>query len=130
VSGEIPGYAAKLVEDKNFYADKTSERPVAMIHGEEHTLVPFITIEDGGCMGAHAQAFLRTLAKRVVRQGRRSRAPSRDRGGSVLRSDWATQVSLWVERWQRHILSWLHLSLLKQFLRLSRSLKAAEDIFS
>ena len=32
-TGEIPGYAAKLVEDKKFYADKTSKRPVGRIHG-------------------------------------------------------------------------------------------------
>ena len=30
---EIPWYAAKLVEDKKFYADKISERHVAKIHG-------------------------------------------------------------------------------------------------
>jgi hypothetical protein len=70
---EIPGYAAKLVEDKKFYADKISERPTAKIHGGRHTLVPF-AVEDGGNLGAHAHAFLRSLAERVVRQGRRSRA--------------------------------------------------------
>ena len=32
-TGEIPGFASKLVEDMKFYADKTSEWPVAMIHG-------------------------------------------------------------------------------------------------
>jgi hypothetical protein len=74
---EIPGFAAKLVEDIKFYADKTSERPIARIHGGKHTLVPF-DIEDGGCMGAHAQTFLRTLVGRAIRHGRRSRAPSRD----------------------------------------------------
>ena len=51
--GVIPGYAAKLVEDKKFYADKTSARPVGRIHGGKHTLVPF-AIEDGGRLGAHA----------------------------------------------------------------------------
>ena len=45
-TGEIPGFAAKLVEDRKIYADKTSERPVAMIHGGKHTLVPF-AVEDG-----------------------------------------------------------------------------------
>jgi hypothetical protein len=40
-TGEIPGFAAKLVEDGKFYADKTSERPVVKIHGGKHTLVPF-----------------------------------------------------------------------------------------
>ena len=81
------------MEIRKFYADKTSERPDAKIHGGKHTLVPF-AIEDGGRLGAHAQAFLRTLAERVARQGRRSRAPSRDPSGSVLRSEGATQVSL------------------------------------
>ena len=32
-TGGIPGYATKLVEDRKFYADKTSERLVARIHG-------------------------------------------------------------------------------------------------
>jgi len=109
-TGEIAGFAAKLVEDRKFYADKTSERPVARIHARKHTLVPF-AVEDGGRLGAHAQAFLRTLAERVVQHGRRSRAPSRDPSGMVLRIDGATHVSLWVQRWQRHISSWLHLSL-------------------
>jgi len=52
-TGEIPGYAAKLVEDMKFYANKTSERLVARIHGGLHTLVPF-AVEDGGRLGAHA----------------------------------------------------------------------------
>ena len=72
-TGEIPGYAAKLVKDKKFYADKTSKRPVARIHGGMHTLISF-AVEDGGRLGAHAHAFLRSLANRVVRQGRRSRS--------------------------------------------------------
>ena len=106
---EIPGYAAKLVEDRKFYADKTSERPVPRIYGGLHTLVPF-AVEDGGRLGAHAQAFLQTWAERAVGQGRRSRPPLRDLNGSVVRGDGATQVSLWVQRWQRHISSWLHIS--------------------
>jgi len=54
----IPGYAAKLAEDRKVYAYKTSERPVARIHGGRHTLVPF-AVEDGGRLGAHAQSLLR-----------------------------------------------------------------------
>jgi hypothetical protein len=50
---EISGYAAKLVEDKKFYADKISEQHAARIHGGRHTLVPF-AVEDGGRLGAHA----------------------------------------------------------------------------
>jgi hypothetical protein len=90
---EIPGYATKLVEVRKFYADNTSEWHVARIHGGKHTFVPF-AIEDGGRLGAHAHAFLRTLAERAVRQGQRSRAPLRDPSGTVLLSDGATQVSL------------------------------------
>jgi len=92
-TSEIPGYAAKLVKDRKFYAGKTSERPVARIHGGLHTLVPF-AVEDGGRLGAHAQSFMRSLAERAVRAGRRSRPPQRDPCGSVVRSDGATQVSL------------------------------------
>ena len=73
---EIPGYATKLVEDNKFSADKISEQPAAMIHGGRHTLVPF-AVEDGGRLGAHAQAFLRSLAELALRQGRRSRAQAR-----------------------------------------------------
>ena len=68
---EIPGYAAKLVEDRKFYVDKISERHAAKIHGRRHTLVPF-AVEDGGKLGAHAHALLRSLAERAVRQGPRS----------------------------------------------------------
>ncbi len=94
-TGDIPGFAAKLVEDMKFYADKTSKRPVARIHGGLHTLVPF-AVEDGGRLGAHAQAFLRALAERAVRHGRRSRPPLCDPSGTIVRIDGATQVSLWV----------------------------------
>jgi len=97
-NGGIPGYAAKLVEDREFYAGRTSYRHVAKIHGGIHTLVPFAD-EDGGRLGAHTHAFLRSLAERDVRQDRRSRSPARDLGGSILRSDGATQVSIWVQRW-------------------------------
>jgi hypothetical protein len=70
---------------------------MARIHGGLHTLVPF-AVEDGGRLGAHAQAFFRALAERAVRQGRRSRPPMCDPSGAVVRSDGATQVSLWVQR--------------------------------
>ena len=69
----VPGYAAKLVEDRKFYADKALEWRVARIHGGRHTRIPF-AVEDGGRLGAHAHAFLHTLAEWAVRQGRRSRA--------------------------------------------------------
>ena len=103
---------------RKFYADKASERPVARIHGGLHTLIHFAVEDWGGGLGAHAQAFLHTLAERAVRQGRRSRARLRDPGGNVLRSDGATRLSLRVQSWQRHISSWLHLSLSRRLLRL------------
>jgi len=94
---EIPRYATKLVEERKFYADKTSKRPVGRVHGGKRSLVPF-AIKDGGRIGVHAQAFLQLLVERVVRQGRRSRVPTRDPSGTILRIDGATQFSLWVQR--------------------------------
>ena len=117
------------MEDRKFYADKTSERPVAKIHGGLHTLVLF-AVEDGGRLGAHAQAFLCTLAERAIRQGRRSHAQLRDPGRDVLRNDGATQVSLWVQRWQRHISSWMYLSLTRQLMRLFCPQQAADDFYT
>jgi hypothetical protein len=62
----IPGYAAsKLVEDLKFYDGMTSERPVYPSHGGRLTLVPF-AVDDGGRLGAHAESFLHSLAKRAV----------------------------------------------------------------
>ena len=75
--------------------DKIFEWPVAKIHGGAHTLVIF-AVEDGGRLGVHEQSLLRSLAERAVRQCRRSRAPSRDPSGAILRSDGATRESLWV----------------------------------
>ncbi len=126
---EVPGYAAKLVEDMKFYTDKTSERHVARIHGELHIMIIF-AVEDGGRLGARAQAFLHTLAERAVRQDRRSRAQLRDPGGNVLRNDGATHVSMWAQRWQRYITSWLHLTLSRQLLRLFCPQRAAEDFYN
>ena len=91
----IPWYAAKLVEDKKSYADKSSERPVAWIHGGRHTLVYF-ALNDGGRLGAHAHFFLRALAERAVSQGRKSRPTTCDPNGVILCSDGASDVSLWV----------------------------------
>jgi len=112
-----------------FYADKASERPVARIHGGLHTLIPF-AVDDGGRLGAHAQTFLHSLAERAVRQGRRSRAQLRDPGENISRGDGATHVSLWVQRWQRQISSWLHLSLFRQLMRLFRPQEAAARFYT
>ena len=112
-----------------FYVEKSSERPVARIHGGLHTLVPF-AVEDGGRLGAHAQAFLRTLAERTIRQGRKSRPSSLDPSGIVVHGAGATHMSLWIKRWQRHISTCLHLSLSRQLLRLFCPQHAEEGFFS
>ena len=65
----VPGFAAKQAEDRKFLADKTSTQPISVVHGGPHILVPF-TIEDGGRLGAHAQALLRSLATMALGKGR------------------------------------------------------------
>ena len=51
----IPGYVAKLAEDKKFKADEKSPEPVSSKHGGDHVFVPFaMHMEDGGTLGAHA----------------------------------------------------------------------------
>ncbi len=57
----VPGYVAKRVEEKNFKAESDSLRPLASIVGGRHILIPF-AMEDGGRLGAHAQAALKRLA--------------------------------------------------------------------
>ena len=125
----IHGYASKLVEYKKLYADKISERHVAKIHGGRHTLVPFAVV-DGGRLGAHAQSFQRSLVERAVHQCRKSRTPSRDPCGVIRRNDGVTHVSLWVQRWQRHISTWPHLTMYMQLQRRFCPHHAADVIFS
>jgi hypothetical protein len=108
----IPGYAAKQAEDRKFYADKSSAEPVASIHGGPHVLVPF-ALEDGGRLGAHAQALLRSFAALAVDKGRRPPLAYRDSSFSA-----PTLVSIWVQRWQQRLSSWMHLALSKQVLRI------------
>jgi len=129
-TGEISGYAAKLVEDTNFTPTRpqNGSLPGSVVGC---TLCSYLfALEDGGRLGAHAHAFLRSLAGRVFHHGRRSRSPACDPSGNILRSDGATHVSLWVQRWQRHISSWHHLSLSRQLLRLFSPQQAAKDFFS
>ena len=107
----VPGYAAKLVEDKKFKKDADSPHPVSAAAGGRHTLVPF-AIEDGGRLGAHAQAALRLIAEYAVGKGRlppmgRNRTPPLP----------PVAVALWVRRWQQRLSAWLHLTLSRQVLR-------------
>ena len=45
----IPGYVAKLAEEKKFKADEKSPEPVSSKHGGDHVFVPF-AMEDGGTL--------------------------------------------------------------------------------
>jgi len=65
----VPGFAAMQAEDRKFLADRTSRQPISATHGGPHILVPF-AIEDGGRLGAHAQALLRALAASALARGR------------------------------------------------------------
>jgi hypothetical protein len=70
----IPGFAAKQAEVKKFMADTTSNQPISAAYGGLHILVPF-AIEDGGRLGAHAQALLRSLASTTLAKGRPPPSP-------------------------------------------------------
>ena len=61
--------------------------------------------------GADPQALLLELAHKAVAGGRRSRPLRLDSAGGVAKGERATQVSLWVQRWQRRLSAWLHLRL-------------------
>ena len=109
----IPGYVAKLAEDKKFKADEKSPEPVSSKHGGDHVFVPF-AMEDGGTLGAHALALLKMLAEYAVAQGCYSSPDSRSPLTPPM------QVSLWMQRWQQRLSTWLHVSLSQQILRLYR----------
>ncbi len=108
----IPGYDAKQAEDMKFYADKSSAQPVASIHGGPHVLVTFAQ-EDGGRLGAHAQALLRSFAILAIEKGRRPPLAYRDTSSSA-----PTLASLWVHRWQQRLSTCMHLALSKEVLRI------------
>ena len=108
----IPGFAAKQAEDKKLFADKTSTQPISAVHGGPHILVPF-AIEDGGRLGAHAQALLRSLATVALAKGR---TPPFTRGIDNLTHN--MQVSLWVRRWQQRLSAWVHLAISRHTMRL------------
>jgi len=56
----IPGNAAKYSEDSKLLGNRTSTQPIASSHVGPHVLVPF-AIEDGGSLGVHAFALLKSL---------------------------------------------------------------------
>ena len=109
----IPGYVAKLAEDKKFKADEKSPEPISSKHGGDHVFVPF-AMEDGGTLGAHALALLKRLAEYAVAHGCYNSPDSRSPLTPPM------QVSLWMQRWQQRLSTWLHVSLSQQILRLYR----------
>ena len=82
-------------------------------HGGDHVFVPF-AMEDGGTLGAHAHALLKTPAEHAVSAGCHSSPDSRSPLSPSM------QVSLWMQRWQNRLSTWLHVSLSQQILRLYR----------
>ena len=97
VTSLIPGHVAKLAEDKKFKADdEMSSQPVSCKHGGDHVFVPF-AMEDGGTLGAHAHALLKTPAEHAVSAGRCS-SPD-----SLSPLSPSMQVSLWMQRWQHRL---------------------------
>ncbi len=89
-----PGCAAKHAEDKKFLADRTSKQPTSAHHGGPHVLVSF-AMEDGGRLGAHAHALLRTLATWALAKGRTPPA----------------KISHLVQKWQQRLSTLLYLAL-------------------
>ena len=88
----VPGYAAKLVEDRKFMKDADSPQHVAVATGGRHTFVSF-AMEDGGRLGTHAHATLKLLAEYVVVKGR---LPPRAR--HVAPPLPPVTVALWIRR--------------------------------
>jgi len=111
-AASVPGYATKQVENRKFYANRTSAQPISAIHGGPYIMVPF-AMEDGAHLGAHALALLRALAIVALEKGRRPLFAHRAAGPSS-----PTLVSLWVHRWQQRLSSWLHLAISKHVTRL------------
>ena len=101
----IPRYAAKQTEDMKVLADMTSSQPIAASHGRQHVLAPF-AMEDGGRLGAHAQALLRALAISALSKGR---APPM--AGRMVDAPYPMQVFMWVRLWQQRLFAWLRLAL-------------------
>ena len=107
----IPGYAAKLVEDKKFKKDADSPQHVAVAAGGRHTFVLF-AMEDEGRLGAQAHATLKLLAEYSVGKGRLP--PSARHVAPPLPP---AVVALWIRRWHQRMSAWLHLILFRHVLR-------------
>ena len=69
-------------------------------------------MEDGGTLGAHALALLKQLAEFAVSCGSFCSPDSRAPLTAPM------QVSLWVQRWQHRLSTWLHVTLSQQLLRM------------
>ena len=69
-------------------------------------------MEDGGTLGAHALALLKQLAEFAVFRGSFCSPDSRAPLTAPM------QVSLWVQRWQHRLSTWLHATLSQQLLRM------------
>jgi hypothetical protein len=70
--------------------------PLSMV-ALTHVLVPF-ALEDGGRLGAHAQALLRSFATLAIEKGRHPPLAYRDSSSSA-----PTIASLRVKRWQQRV---------------------------
>jgi hypothetical protein len=107
----VPGFAAKQVEDRKLLADRTSAQPIYGINGGPHILAPF-AMEDGGRLGAHAQALLRALATTTLAKGRTPpfARETEDMSHPML-------VSLWVRKWQQRVSAWLHIVISRHVVR-------------
>ena len=108
----IPGYAAKQAEDRKLQADRVSSQPIATIHGGPHALVPF-AMEDGGRLGAHTLALVPALAIVALDKGKRPPFAYMSVGLYA-----PTILSLWVQRWQQRLSTWLHLAISKHVTKL------------
>ena len=86
-------YAAKQAEGRKFLADMTSTQPIAASNGGQYVLVPF-AMEDGGRLGAHAQALLMAMASSAITKGRTPPMARR-----MVDSAHSVHVSMWVRLW-------------------------------
>ena len=77
-----------------FLEDKTSVQPIAAPHVGQLVLVPF-AMEDGGMLGAHAQALQRALATSALFKGKTPPVARR-----MTDAPHPMLVNMWVRHWQ------------------------------